>query len=134
MADKKDTTEQRAVGRRKEASARVKISPGKGLVVINGKELKEYFGVKIWQNIVLSPMQVVGKEGQYDVSVKVVGGGNKGQADAVRHGISRALIAWNEGFRPVLKAAGFLTRDSRVKERKKPGLYKARRGHQWRKR
>jgi small subunit ribosomal protein S9 len=125
---------QRSVGRRKQASARVRITPGKGSVVINEKDYKKYFTTEIWQQIVLSPLVAIGKEKGYDVTVKVAGGGVKGQADAVRHGIARALVAWNEDFKPVLKSHGFLTRDSRVKERKKPGRYKARRGHQWRKR
>lgn len=124
----------RAVGRRKTASARVQLAPGKGEIKINGKALKVYFPIALWQQKVLSPLTVVGKEKDYDISVRVAGGGSSGQVEAVRHGIARALIKWNPDFRPVLKASGFLTRDSRAKERKKPGLYKARRGHQWRKR
>ncbi len=124
----------RAVGRRKTAAARVRIAPGKGIITVNGREMKEYFPVQIWQDIVRAPLDVTGKTEALDVSVKVAGGGPKGQADAVRHGIARALIAWNPDFRPVLKAEGFLTRDPRAKERKKFGRYKARRGHQWRKR
>jgi small subunit ribosomal protein S9 len=86
------------------------------------------------QQAVVSPLIKVGREKDLDVSVRVVGGGNRGQADAVRHGIARALIRWNEDLKPVLRAEGFLTRDPRAKERKKFGLYKARRAHQWRKR
>lgn len=135
MAETKATeTMQKAVGRRKTASARVRISPGKGAVMVNNKEYTAYFPTVIWQQIVLSPLAALGKEKAYDVSVRVEGGGIKGQAEAVRHGIARALIAWNPDFRPVLKAHGFLTRDPRAKERKKFGRYKARRGHQWRKR
>lgn len=124
----------RAVGRRKTASARVRITTGKGEVVVNGKSLAEYFPVDIWQQSVLSPLVVTGKEKGMDVSVKVVGGGPHGQAQAVRHGIARALVDWDENLKPVLKAEGFLTRDARAKERKKFGQKKARRGHQWRKR
>jgi len=124
----------RAVGRRKTAAARVRIEAGKGIITVNGREMKEYFPVQIWQDIVRAPLTVTGKEEVIDVSVKVAGGGPKGQADAVRHGIARALILWNPDFRPVLKAEGYLTRDPRAKERKKFGKYKARRGHQWRKR
>ena len=124
----------RAIGRRKTAAARVRLALGKGIVKINGKELKAYFPIALWQQNVLSPLTLVGKEKDYDISVRVLGGGSSGQVGAVRHGIARALIKWNPDFRPVLKAAGFLTRDSRAKERKKAGLYKARRAHQWRKR
>lgn len=124
----------RAVGRRKEAAARVKLSPGKGKITVNGREYTEYFPTKIHQNVVKAPLVVTKKDESLDISVRVVGGGVAGQAHAVRHGISRALIAWNPEFRPVLKAEGYLTRDSRAKERKKPGLTRARRGHQWRKR
>ncbi len=133
MADLKETM-QRAVGRRKKASARVRITPGKGGINVNGKDYKEYFPTAIWQEIVLSPLVALGKEKDYEVSVRVAGGGVKGQAEAVRHGLSRALVEWNEDFKPVLKSHGYLTRDSRAKERKKPGMYKARRAHQWRKR
>ncbi len=124
----------KALGRRKEAAARVRITPGKGVITINGREFKEYFTTKILQQVVMSALTVVQKDGTLDVTVRVVGGGVTGQAHAVRHGIARALIKWNPDFRPVLKAEGYLTRDSRAKERKKPGLTKARRGHQWRKR
>ena len=124
----------RAVGRRKKASARVRITLGKGNVVVNGRDYKEYFCTKILQDLVVSPLVTVSKEEKMDVSVKVEGGGPAGQAGAVRHGISRALVDWDEGLKPALKAKGFMTRDPRVKERKKPGKHKARRGHQWRKR
>lgn len=124
----------RALGRRKEAAARVQITPGKGVITVNGRNYKEYFPTKILQQVVMASLVAVQKEGSLDVSVRVVGGGVTGQAHAVRHGIARALIAWNPELRPILKAEGFLTRDSRSKERKKPGLRKARRAHQWRKR
>ncbi len=131
---KKDTGTERAVGRRKTAAARVRMSPGTGVVTVNARALKEYFPLAIWQEKVMSPLVLVGKEKTMDISVKVAGGGISGQADAVRHGIARALITWNVDLRPVLRAAGFLTRDPRAKERKKFGRHKARRGHQWRKR
>lgn len=135
MAEKqnnKDTS--KAVGRRKSASARVRITKGSGKVTVNGKALNDYFNYFEWQEVVLSPLKVLGKEKDLDVSVKVVGGGPKGQMTAVRHGIARALVDWNDDFKKTLKTQGFLTRDARVKERKKPGLKKARRAPQWRKR
>ena len=130
----KQTTKIRALGRRKTSAARVNLEKGKGKVIVNGKELKEYFPLAFWQNKILSPLSSVGREKDFDVTVKVLGGGVNSQAEAVRHGISRALIKWDETLKPVLKAEGFLTRDSRAKERKKPGLRRARRAHQWRKR
>jgi small subunit ribosomal protein S9 len=133
MATKTDTIT-RAVGRRKEAAARVRITPGKGVITINGREFVDYFPALLMQQKVLSPLVVTGKEKEFDISVKVAGGGTTGQAEAVRHGISRALVEWNEDLKPVLKAEGFMTRDAREKERKKPGLLKARRGRQWKKR
>ncbi|PIR03473.1 MAG: 30S ribosomal protein S9 [Candidatus Magasanikbacteria bacterium CG11_big_fil_rev_8_21_14_0_20_43_7] len=129
-----DTTMTRAVGRRKEASARVRITLGTGVISINDRELKQYFPALLMQQKVLAPLVVAGKDNAFDVSVKVVGGGTTGQAEAVRHGIARALVAWNPDFKPVLRAEGFMTRDARSKERKKPGLLKARRGRQWKKR
>ncbi|MBT3539067.1 30S ribosomal protein S9 [Candidatus Parcubacteria bacterium] len=124
----------RAVGRRKKAAARVRITTGKGNIVVNDKDYKVYFPTKILQDKVLSPLVVTSKETGIDVSVKVAGGGPAGQAGAVRHGIARALVEWNEELKPALKAEGLMTRDPRAKERKKPGLHKARRAHQWRKR
>lgn len=124
----------RSVGRRKKASARVRISKGKGDITINGKDFKIYFPVKLYQDDIIAPLKVTGRLGSIDVSAKIAGGGLRGQSGAVRHGIARALILWDETLRPVLKAEGYLTRDPRAKERKKPGLYKARRAHQWRKR
>lgn len=134
MADKKTTEMVRAVGRRKTAAARVQLTVGKGTITVNGKDYKVYFPTKILQDKVMAPLMTVSKEKNLDVSVRVIGGGPAGQADAVRHGISRALVKWDEEFKPSLKAAGFMTRDPRAKERKKPGLHKARRAHQWRKR
>ena len=129
-----EKTMERAVGRRKTAAARVRLTPGKGVITVNGKDFKEYFGLALWQQRVLAPLVALGKEKEYDISAKVAGGGVSGQVGAVCHGISRSLIKWNIDFRPILKAGGFLTRDARAKERKKPGLYRARRAHQWRKR
>ncbi len=133
MATKTDTIS-RAVGRRKEAAARVRITPGKGVITINGREFTNYFPMLLMQQKVLAPLVVTGKEKDLDVSVKVAGGGTRGQAEAVRHGIARALVEWNAELKPILKAEGFMTRDARAKERKKPGLLKARRGRQWKKR
>jgi len=137
MIDKTDSERlkmQRALGRRKEAAARVRLTPGTGVVTVNNREYTKYFPTVISRQTAVSPLTVLGKEKEYDVSVRIVGGGMRGQADAMRHGIARALVLWNPEFRPVLKAHGFLTRDPRAKERKKFGKYKARRGHQWRKR
>jgi small subunit ribosomal protein S9 len=141
MPEKKTTstpaagTMERAVGRRKTAAARVRIMPkGTGVITVNGKPLTAYFPLEVWQNKVRAPLELVGKAKDMDVSVKAAGGGVSAQAEAVRHGIARALLKWNEDFRKVLRAAGYLTRDPRAKERKKFGLHKARRGHQWRKR
>ena len=125
---------ERAVGRRKTASARVQLTLGKGVVTVNGKELTAYFPLALYQRAVLRPLEVVGKTKNFDVSVKVAGGGKHGQAEAVRHGIARALVRWDEALKAVLRAEGLMTRDPREKERKKFGQYGARRGHQWRKR
>jgi small subunit ribosomal protein S9 len=124
----------RAVGRRKCASARVRLDKGTGKITINGKILNEYLPYFEWQNIVAAPLKALAKEKDYDITVKIVGGGKKSQATAIQHGIARALVAWNEEFRKTLKVLGFLTRDPRVKERKKFGLKKARRAPQWSKR
>jgi len=129
-----NTTLERAVGRRKTAAARVRVTPGKGEIKINDRDFKNYFPVKIWQDKILAPFAALGKEDAYDVSVKVAGGGLSAQAEAVRHGIARALVKWNADFKPVLKTHGFLTRDARAKERKKAGFKKARKQTQWRKR
>ena len=130
----KKTETERAVGRRKTSSARAKLVLGSGNIVVNDKPLKEYFTLKLWQNKVVAPLKVVGKEKDMDVSIKVAGGGVNSQSEAVRHAISRALVKWNEEFKPMLRAEGYLTRDPRARERKKPGQHRARRGHQWRKR
>lgn len=123
----------RSVGRRKCASARVRFNKGKGHITVNDKPLKEYFSF-FEEEIVLAPLKALAKEKDYDISVKVSGGGKKGQAVAVQHGIARALVKWNPDFKKTLKTLEFMTRDARVKERKKPGLKRARRAPQWSKR
>jgi small subunit ribosomal protein S9 len=132
--DVKNKDENRAVGRRKRASARVRIEKGEGKITINGQELKVYFPYFEMQDTVKFPLKVLAKEKDLDVSVKVNGGGKKGQSIAIQQGIARALVKWNEEFRKALKANNLLTRDARIKERKKPGLKKARRAPQWSKR
>ena len=125
-----------ATGRRKSSVARVRLIPGNGNITVNKKPLDEYFGAKeIVKREVKRPFMVAGCEGKFDVVATVNGGGFTGQAGALRHGISRALcVADREAYRASLKAAGFLTRDSRMKERKKDGLKKARRASQFSKR
>jgi small subunit ribosomal protein S9 len=131
---KKENSNSRAVGRRKTASARVRLELGKGEITINDRPFTKYFPLALYQQKVKAPLEKIGKESDFIISVKVVGGGLSSQADAVRHGIARALVKWNEDFRAIFKAEGFLTRDPRAKERKKFGKRRARRGHQWRKR
>jgi len=128
------TTHIRAVGRRKTAVARVQLRNGEPGITVNGKKMTEYFPITFWQEKVLAPLALTSKEGGVEISVKVVGGGTNAQAEAIRHGISRVLVKSDETLKPVLKAEGFLTRDSRGRERKKYGKHRARRGHQWRKR
>ncbi|WP_428925165.1 30S ribosomal protein S9 [Marinibacterium sp. SX1] len=123
-----------ATGKRKDAVARVWIKPGSGKVTVNGKEIQVYFGRPVLQMILRQPFTVAGVEGQFDVMATVKGGGLSGQAGAVKHGISKALQLYDPSLRPALKAAGFLTRDSRVVERKKYGRAKARRSFQFSKR
>lgn len=123
------------VGRRKRATARVRLQrSGKGEIVVNCKPLVSYFQAIMHQNIVTEPLPMVGLLGEADVSVKVEGGGLHSQAEAIRLGIARALVEHNEEWRQVLRKMGWLTRDSRIKERKKPGLKRARRAPQWAKR
>ncbi|MEZ4656592.1 MAG: 30S ribosomal protein S9 [Caldilineaceae bacterium] len=122
------------VGRRKTASARVRLYPGEGEIVVNDLPMEEYFGRALDRMILKQPLVITGTENSYNVSIHVRGGGDGGQAGAVRHGISRALCETDENLRPVLKAAGFLTRDARAKERKKPGLKRARKAKQYTKR
>jgi small subunit ribosomal protein S9 len=123
-----------ATGKRKNAVARVWIKPGSGKVVVNGKTMPEYFARPVLQMILRQPFTVAGVEGQFDVNATVTGGGLSGQAGAVKHGISKALQLYEPGLRTALKAAGFLTRDSRVVERKKYGKAKARKSFQFSKR
>jgi len=123
-----------ATGRRKDAVARVWIKPGAGRVTVNGRESDTYFARPVLRMIINQPLELAGREGQYDVWCTVAGGGLSGQAGAVRHGISQALTRYEPELRPVLKKNGFLTRDSRVVERKKYGKAKARRSFQFSKR
>lgn len=122
-------------GRRKEASARVRLYKGDGRVVINGKEGLEYFnGFNAIFDEISAPLKLAGYVDQYDISVKIVGGGKAGQAGAIKLGVARALLELNAELRPTLRKGGFLTRDSREKERKKPGLKRARKAPQFSKR
>jgi len=121
-------------GRRKNAVARVRLVPGTGNITVNGRSLEDYFGLKTLQMLVESPLTLVGVADKYDALIKVVGGGISGQAGACRHGIARALLKVDPTFRPALKQAGFLTRDPRMKERRKYGLKKARKRPQFSKR
>ena len=121
-------------GRRKKAVARVRLIPGTGRITINKKDLEDYFPLEILRREVKRPFEVTGSEGKFDVIALVNGGGTTGQAGALRHGVSRALVEADAEYRPALKAAGFLTRDPRMKERKKYGLKAARRAPQFSKR
>ncbi len=123
-----------ATGRRKDAVARVWIKPGKGTITINDKDEKAYFARPVLRMIIRQPLIAANRDGQFDVIVTVTGGGLSGQAGAVRHGVSRALVAYEPGLRAVLKPGGFLTRDPRAVERKKYGKPKARRSFQFSKR
>ena len=121
-------------GRRKKSVARVRLYPGTGVVTINGREISDYFGLDTMKLIVNQPFNVTDTVGKFDVVVNVNGGGFSGQAGAIRHGIARALLSADETYKPLLKKAGFLTRDPRMKERKKYGLKGARRAPQFSKR
>ena len=121
-------------GRRKSSVARVRLYPGTGNITINGKDIDAYFGLDTLKLIINQPFGVTGTEGKFDIVANVNGGGISGQAGAIRHGVARALITADENYRPALKAAGFLTRDSRMKERKRYGLKAARRAPQFSKR
>ena len=123
-----------AVGRRKKAIARVRLIPGEGKIVINGRDIDHYFGLETLKMTVRQPLALTALEGRYDVLVNVYGGGLAGQAGAIRHGVSRALVKADPELRPAIKKAGFLTRDPRMKERKKYGLKAARRAPQFSKR
>ena len=131
---KKDSIVYLGTGRRKKSIARVRLFEGEGKITVNGKDLNEYFGTEILKVIVNQPFNVTNTVGKYDVICKVEGGGFTGQAGAIRHGIARALNEANTEFRPALKQNGFLTRDPRMKERKKYGLKKARKAPQFSKR
>ncbi len=121
-------------GRRKSSVARVRVYPGTGAITINGRDVDDYFGLETLKLIINQPFGVTDTMGKYDVVATVNGGGISGQAGAIRHGIARALLLADETFRPALKAAGLLTRDPRMKERKKYGLKAARRAPQFSKR
>ncbi|MEE0229776.1 MAG: 30S ribosomal protein S9, partial [Peptococcaceae bacterium] len=114
-------------GRRKSSVARVRLVPGNGNVIINGKDMTEYFGKKTLEMIVMQPLELTETVGRFDVKVNATGGGTSGQAGAIRHGIARALLQADPEYRLALKRAGYLTRDPRMKERKKYGLKAARR-------
>ena len=121
-------------GRRKSSVARVRVYPGSGKITINGRDIDDYFGLETLKLIVRQPLALTETAEQFDVVCTVAGGGVTGQAGAIRHGLSRALLVFNPELRPVLKKAGFLTRDPRMKERKKYGLKAARRAPQFSKR
>lgn len=135
MATLKQPADQHyGTGRRKTAAARVFIRPGKGDISINGKTVETYFGRETSRMLVRQPLEVTDSMGRFDIKITVTGGGPNGQAGAIRHGISRALIKYDEALRPPLRAAGLVTRDAREVERKKVGLHKARRAPQFSKR
>lgn len=121
-------------GRRKKSVARVRVYPGSGSITINGRDIDEYFGLETLKLIVRQPLELTNLAGRFDIVATVVGGGVSGQAGAVRHGLSRALLQAGDELRPILKKAGLLTRDPRMKERKKYGLKAARRAPQFSKR
>ena len=137
MAAKKSTSKvyYYGTGRRKNAVAAVRLVPGSGKITINSKDIDEYFGLDTLKLLVRQPLAATETEDKFDVIVKAIGGGISGQAGAIRHGIARALVEADEdNYKSVFKAAGFLTRDARMKERKKPGLKKARKASQFSKR
>ena len=124
-----------SIGRRKTSVAQVRLTPGgKGVIMVNGKDYKEYFPLPMLRDAIERPLRETGKLESVDISVRTVGGGHTGQADAVMMGIARALVKYDESLRMVMRAHGLLTRDARKKERKKFGLHGARRAKQWRKR
>lgn len=136
LAQKKTTKEEFSygTGRRKTSSARVYLRKGTGIITVNGRSLEEYFNRKTAHIIVRNPFEVTGMQNCFDVTVKVAGGGTTGQAGAILHGIARALIQHESTLKPVLRKAGYVTRDARETERKKVGLHKARRKRQFSKR
>jgi len=121
-------------GRRKKSVARVRLLPGTGNITINDRDIDDYFGLDTLKVIVRQPLEATNTVGKYDIIAKVIGGGVSGQAGAIRHGVARALLQSDENLKPMLKKAGFLTRDPRMKERKKYGLKAARRAPQFSKR
>ncbi|MBE6559925.1 MAG: 30S ribosomal protein S9 [Ruminococcaceae bacterium] len=121
-------------GRRKSSVARVRVYPGSGVITVNGKDIDQYFGLETLKLIINQPFEITGTMGKFDIVANVAGGGLSGQAGAIRHGVSRALLLADETYRAPLKKAGFLTRDPRMKERKKYGLKAARRAPQFSKR
>ncbi len=123
-----------AVGRRKTSTARVRLYPGTGEIVVNDKPMEQFFGRDLDRMALMQPLKLTGTEATYNISVRTAGGGEGGQAAAVRLGIARALCETDANLRPTLKAAGLLTRDARAKERKKPGLKRARKAQQYTKR
>jgi small subunit ribosomal protein S9 len=129
-----ETARYYATGHRKNATAKVWLTPGEGKVVINGRPMADYFGRKTLEMLVMQPFEAVDAVGKYDVNVTALGGGITGQAGAVRHGIAKALLEVTAEMRPTLRKLGFLTRDPRAKERKKYGRKRARRGFQFSKR
>jgi len=129
-----DDNMHRGTGRRKASTARVMLNPGNGVVTVNGRTLEHYFPIEIIRQEALKPLGVAQLSGRVDIKVNVRGGGVSGQAGAIRLGIARALLSYDSGLRPALKKAGYLTRDSRVVERKKAGLKKARKAPQFSKR
>ena len=134
MAKKSEKIVFYGTGRRKKSIARVRLVEGSGVITINGRDIEEYFGAETLKVIVKQPLTATNTVTKYDVICSVIGGGFTGQAGAIRHGIARALLQANDEYRPTLKTAGFLTRDPRMKERKKYGLKKARRAPQFSKR
>jgi len=134
MVKKKKITQYQGTGRRKNAIARVRLIPGKGQILVNRKPLEEYFPQEIQRIIIKQPLEITKIGDKFDIFALVNGGGDSGQAEALRHGISRALVQADESFRPILRKAGLLTRDSRMKERKKYGQKGARKRFQWTKR
>jgi small subunit ribosomal protein S9 len=124
----------RGTGRRKEAVAQVRLMAGNGAIIVNGKPFEDIYGLLRLQSEILQPLRVTDTEGKFNAIVKVEGGGVSSQAGAIRHGISRALVVMDENLKPLLRSHGLLTRDARVKERKKYGLKRARKARQYRKR
>ena len=127
-------TQYYGTGRRKSSVARVRLYPGTGVITVNGRDIDDYFGLETLKLIINQPFGVTGTTGKFDIVANVTGGGISGQAGAIRHGVSRALLLADETYRPLLKKSGFLTRDPRMKERKKYGLKAARRASQFSKR